>query len=486
MRQITRLLMVLLLSLMAVSNLHAQGSPPLIIMMEGQLYTWADGSLTPFTACHTTPERIISPVSNSADGTQIAYLTQPPIVAQAMEAFGGSIGGVVAFDNLWRCDITTGTAGLIAGQPPNASFMVEGAPDVGIAHSDPVWSPDGTRMAWTELRYPGAELALVVYNIENGASTAFPLAVPENPMGMPAPLMVMWGETGIMVWSIALNEETFILEENVLIYDDAGNLLQTLTLDPGQGEEDFIYERVLLEDNGKEYIGLLYIDSGWQLVDPETGVAQPMGGLAELYDPANPGGASLLFSLDDQFNYYWQYATADGLYTDPTGQPLAIYNFSRSAIALSPAGALAFTVFDGAYIFSEGESQFLPGTEPTMSGLHSLTWGGTAWRVRRDVQAAAAPPVEATAPTTCPGTQTSRLIVGQDGRVAEPTVPNNLRATPSANGELIGQIPGGQQFSVMDGPVCADGFAWWQVNFNGIVGWTVEGSANDYFLEPLP
>lgn len=44
----------------------------------------------------------------------------------------------------------------------------------------------------------------------------------------------------------------------------------------------------------------------------------------------------------------------------------------------------------------------------------------------------------------------------------------------------------GEQFEVMDGPVCADGFAWVQVSYNGIIGWTAIGDNESYWLEPLP
>lgn len=485
MRSVFRLLLLLLLFLVLITT-QAQSTTPLIILMEGSLYTWSEAGAppTPFPACQpTNNETIISAVSVSSDGLQISYLSQPQMVADAIAQFGG-VGGATVPNNLWHCDLTTNTATLLSSQPEGASFMNADLPDAGVAHSEATWSPDNSKLVWTQLSYPGGELLAVIFNRADNTLTRFPLTVPENPMGAPAPLMAMWGQSGIMIWTIALNEETFVLEENVLIYDEAGNLLRTLQLNPGNGEEDFIYERVLLQDNGQEYIGLLYIDSGWSLVDPMTGTAQAMNGLAELYNPANPDGVSLLFSLDEQYNYLWQIATPQGLYFDPTGQPLSIFNFSRAAIAVSPDGRLAFTVFDGLYIYNNGESTFIPGTEPTMTGLHSLTWGGTAWRVRRGLEQTAAP----TQPeaTNCPDTQPSRMIVGRDGRVVEATVPNNMRTAPSADAELVGQIPGGSTFSVMDGPVCADGYAWWQVNYNGIVGWTVEGSPSDYFIEPLP
>ncbi|NJL95504.1 MAG: hypothetical protein HC915_18150, partial [Anaerolineae bacterium] len=46
------------------------------------------------------------------------------------------------------------------------------------------------------------------------------------------------------------------------------------------------------------------------------------------------------------------------------------------------------------------------------------------------------------------------------------------------------QIPGGAQVRVLAGPTCASGFVYWQVEYNGMVGWTAEGDATTYFMVP--
>jgi LysM repeat protein len=84
---------------------------------------------------------------------------------------------------------------------------------------------------------------------------------------------------------------------------------------------------------------------------------------------------------------------------------------------------------------------------------------------------------------TC--TLTPRLTVGAQGRVI-PGSSNALRSLPGTGGTsvVIGQIPGGGLFSVLAGPQCADGYYWWQVNYNGVIGWTAEGQGSTYWLEP--
>lgn len=101
------------------------------------------------------------------------------------------------------------------------------------------------------------------------------------------------------------------------------------------------------------------------------------------------------------------------------------------------------------------------------------------------------------APTSVPGANCPppddaaylppRLSIGQQARVTEGGTPNLLRDGPGQSGKLLGQIPPGGVFTVQDGPRCStlNKLIWWQVNYNGTVGWTAEGQAGSYWLEPL-
>lgn len=90
------------------------------------------------------------------------------------------------------------------------------------------------------------------------------------------------------------------------------------------------------------------------------------------------------------------------------------------------------------------------------------------------------------ASTTPTCTLPPRLIAGQLGRVL-PGLPNVLRSAAGTGGDsrIIGEIPGGAIFTTISGPACAsDGRLWWQVNYNGYVGWTGEGEGTTYWVEP--
>lgn len=92
-----------------------------------------------------------------------------------------------------------------------------------------------------------------------------------------------------------------------------------------------------------------------------------------------------------------------------------------------------------------------------------------------------APPPVTT--TSCPGSPAPRLTVGKYGRVT-PGGANNLRSAPGVTNALMGKIPSGGLFLVLSGPQCANNLTWWQVNYNGVIAWTAEGSAGVYWLEP--
>ncbi len=82
-----------------------------------------------------------------------------------------------------------------------------------------------------------------------------------------------------------------------------------------------------------------------------------------------------------------------------------------------------------------------------------------------------------------------RIRIGEaKARVASSTLANRLRAEPDYLAEQIGEIPPGSIIdAVLDGPACNGPWVWWQVEFDGQVGWTVESDINayHYYLEPV-
>jgi uncharacterized protein YraI len=104
------------------------------------------------------------------------------------------------------------------------------------------------------------------------------------------------------------------------------------------------------------------------------------------------------------------------------------------------------------------------------------------WIVLVIMMACGLMPAAAQSSGACPGFD-SRLAVGMQARVL-PGTPNNVRSAPNPSAERVGSIPGEGIFSVLEGPTCSNGITWWRVDYNGVVGWTAEGTVDEHFVEP--
>jgi len=97
----------------------------------------------------------------------------------------------------------------------------------------------------------------------------------------------------------------------------------------------------------------------------------------------------------------------------------------------------------------------------------------------------------------CPALE-PRLTVGDLGRVLSDNAVN-IRESPRTDIQRLGFLAAGASFTVVDGPVCSDGYVWWQVDYAPtafdtaefgertlVTGWMAEGNPTDgeYWLEP--
>lgn len=87
--------------------------------------------------------------------------------------------------------------------------------------------------------------------------------------------------------------------------------------------------------------------------------------------------------------------------------------------------------------------------------------------------------------TACQGLLPPQLTVGGQGQVT-PGLPNKVRSQAGSSAAQIGAIPGEGVFQVVGGPACAEGLWWWQVNYNGLIGWTANGDSSEYWVKPYP
>lgn len=87
-----------------------------------------------------------------------------------------------------------------------------------------------------------------------------------------------------------------------------------------------------------------------------------------------------------------------------------------------------------------------------------------------------------------------RLDLGtRVGIVYDDAIARSLRAAPSRSAVLVERLIGGVALELIGGPLCADGYNWWQVRIvtTDITGWVAEGRPGAYwfdviFEEPTP
>lgn len=91
----------------------------------------------------------------------------------------------------------------------------------------------------------------------------------------------------------------------------------------------------------------------------------------------------------------------------------------------------------------------------------------------------------------CLFTYPSHLYLGAHAVVSRtPPKANRLRAEPGTQGgdsTVIGWILPDEEIVLLQGPICAEGWAWWKVTSitSGQSGWTSEGDGENYWLVPL-
>jgi len=68
-----------------------------------------------------------------------------------------------------------------------------------------------------------------------------------------------------------------------------------------------------------------------------------------------------------------------------------------------------------------------------------------------------------------------------------PPISSRLRQEPGLAAPVLTRIGPGERVTVLDGPACADGYVWWQVQWaNVFTGWTAEADPTGYWLVTAP
>lgn len=456
--------------------------PPLILLMDGDLWAYTEslGTLRQLTRWGYNQLPVVAP-----DNNRIAYASVAEIAIDALRRQGESPNQPPA--NIWIWDVSTGNAVRVAQQPPTASFGAGYPTETFVRRSAPTWSPDGTMLAWIEesvtqtANQSSSVPQLVIYDVKLGAVRA--TAALSNPNAL-AYLGPLWGANGIAV-RVPLSGAGGTSGDIFQFYDNNGLRRLEVNL-PSQNAIMIDYRWV--NHMGQEYLGTAFSTNKWVLINPVNALTLDAPSVPELFAVNSPAGVSARW-LVDQSSIRW-IATGNG-----QDVPLNFNGFPTQ-FAIAPSGQALAYIADAVYILRGGKTTRIAGTERVATNrIAYLAWGYMNWRSSRATTAPPAPtplplPTQAQGAGTCVGAPAARLAPNMSARVTlDPPRPNSLNTQPappsrSPNSAQLGLIPAGSVVTVLAGPVCSFGFQWYQVNFNGQVGWTAEGEAGVYWMEP--
>lgn len=453
---------------------EAQTTPlPLIINIDGQIYRWLPGESEPtFTGCDLQGNVLRQGRNSlvlSPSGEWAAFMVLP----QDLEDGAPSPTG-----NLWLCHVTTGEAYALSHALPEQPGMV----------SEGVFSPDGSRIIWTEIvDYASSSVTMFVHDLASGETSIHveSLGLDENcGAGSYAP-EVIWGEYGIAIAYIILDDIVCDGYEDygLSYYADDGTLINS-TLVSRQSPGNY---RWLDSDEPR----VAYLRRDETLSEPQvmsidmlTGEVREEGGRLEAFITPDSSAAVTLSRSE--------FSSRSVQIKLPGTEAVLI---TDTDVAFSPDGTLMAIILGRTLYFAENGTMvqaawnmkhFPITTEngaldlpPFTIGQFEVAWAEPVYRL--------VPGLDAACPNVDP------LNFDEMGYVVAGLGDNNVREAPFANAEIIGSLPEGAALTVIperEGysyrprvKICSDGVRWREIFFEGRLAWTAESQGDTYYLE---
>lgn len=350
--------------------------PPLLLVastgnssyFDQQLYRLTEGGWEALTSGGYKGGFALSPL-----GDRVVYLVAPPAVqeadAQNRSVLLGSVWDVAVLD------LTDGSQRVLAAQPGNDQ------PGLGINRELPVWSPDGSAIAWTEQDYPARDAArLVVYDFTTESLRVLDEALPFMTLssdGLPA--FFAWGGPGIAVFT----NDPPDYAEAVRLYDPAGGLRRVVrVVDEAVGAWLPLAGPVWVTAGDRETLVMQADKSIWLGVNADGSVSgwarQLVGASATGVEPGLQIGWDIFAGTD---RAAWQLL-------DSTGAVLVesqiAPRLTRFAFAPSGQAAVFWQEDDTLTVWQGGESTVLDLPEDLRP--HALLWGALRWSAGEEVE----------------------------------------------------------------------------------------------------
>lgn len=466
------LMIVILASLLFSTGLVAaqDGSGLIYFSMDGDIWSYNPDRdiLTQETTWGYNQAPVMSP-----DGLRFAYVSLASIAAENASS-GEFYSPDLSPTNIWIWDVATHDSYRLVDQPDDLQVIEFGFNNY-VSRRSLAWSPDGSKLAWISLNW-GAELAnasLSIHDFTTNTTTVvnedmpFPFADAGNVATQP----LVWGENGLALLTFGFvdNEPTDLL----YIYDNDGNLITDTALNRPNNE--FVWDIAWISPHDIALISSNGQSESFSLTSRQTSTIPNNVGMIPTNGAGDfqPYGVQLI-DLDGTYRFWWRVVTASGLdFSFETKTNLY-------ALTLDPSGNRAAHIDDALYVWREGIFERVAGTDSLADEYQSVpVWGGTRFTVigfGGQIDAAA-----------CPAAPAPRLVIGGSGFVVPDLGNNALRDAPGLSEDgsnEIGVIPPNGQVTVLAGPECVSGYNWWQVNYDGQIGWTAEGEGNTYWLQP--